>query len=495
MCRARTAQRRSIFSISRTANSNSNEDCQSNTRPIATTSLRKSSTMKLPRYCNNNHNNSHHPFTASSSSSSAAAADALRWRAGDAEQNNNGMTMATTRRATTTAGQIASPSSSKSAHGLVRRCQSANASVVTTSRRHTLPSNYDAIRKSRSHNVSTKTLANHQQLHFHHQRSSCPRADEDEDDEQPSGVRTPELPIPAPTSSRSHPTNGDGTGGNVVDEGDLTRMYDFATWNMYERIVSARRQRLSTTTASTVSSTTSTSTASTSTSTSTTNPRHVPSRETNHALGGGQQCNNSKASSSTISTRPPPEFKSSNQGNKVYGSFSAVTVDTVASASSEAEASAAAMTCSKTHFYCKRSSTVSDCESTTLATADETDKSSTTSSSWSRTDSPGTFPVGGGGGDSGCGNDAFLNPLRTAGNPNCRISHHPSMMMTMMEGVDHKHHPRHQAGYYSNIGGSSMMMNGGVCLTGTTSGGRVVLPGGTTTSSPEDDHFIFQLEM
>lgn len=29
-----------------------------------------------------------------------------------------------------------------------------------------------------------------------------------------------------------------------VDKSDLTRMYDYATWNMYERIVSARRQRL-----------------------------------------------------------------------------------------------------------------------------------------------------------------------------------------------------------------------------------------------------------
>lgn len=489
MCCARTVQRRSIFSISRTASSNNNEDCQRNTRPLETTPLAKSSTMKLPRYGSNNHNNSHHPFTTSSSSSSAAAADALRCRADDAEQNNNEMSMATTRRAATTAGSTASSSSSKSGQGVVRRCQSANASGITTSRRHTLPSTGDAnIRKSRSHNVSTN------------RQSSCSRADENEDDEQPSGVRTPELPIPAPATSCSHQTNGDGAGGNVADEGDLTRMYDFATWNMYERIVSARRQRISSTTAST--STTSTSTA------STTNPRHAPSRKKNHAIGGeeskrrtceeengGQQCNSSKTSS-TFSTRPPPEFKSSNQGNKVYGSSSAVTVAAVASASSEA--AAAAMTSSKPHLYCKRSSTVSDCESATLATADETDKSSTTSSSWSRTDSPGTFPVGGGG-ETGGGNDAFLNPLRTAGNgssnPNCRISHHPSMMMTMMEGVDYNHHRRHQAWYYTNIGGSSMSMNGGVCLGGTTSGGRVVLPGGTTTSSPEDDNFIFQLEM
>jgi hypothetical protein len=61
--------------------------------------------------------------------------------------------------------------------------------------------------------------------------------------------RTRELPIPAPGSScsdyggrRSLPTR---SGNNAVaEESELVRMYDYATWNMYERIVSARRKRL-----------------------------------------------------------------------------------------------------------------------------------------------------------------------------------------------------------------------------------------------------------
>ena len=59
---------------------------------------------------------------------------------------------------------------------------------------------------------------------------------------------TEALPIPSSSSdsdqgqSSAKFTNGEGENN---DKGDLTRMYDYATWNMYERIVSARRCRLS----------------------------------------------------------------------------------------------------------------------------------------------------------------------------------------------------------------------------------------------------------
>lgn len=465
--------------------------------------------MKLPR-CGNS-NSHHYHFNASSSSSSTAAAGALQGRAEDDERNNNTMKMDTKTRATKPTAP--SSSSSNGQVHVVRRCQSANtsaaiAATTATSRRHPLPSVGDAyIRKSRSHNdskMTTTTTTNNHLLHFY--RPSCSRAKEavvDEDideDDEPSGVRTPELPIPAPTShshERSGGGTGDGTGGNV-DEGDLTRMYDFATWNMYERIVSARRQRLTSTAVSgtSTSSTTSVATAGISSS-------QAPSRKKNHAMeggeskrqaceekNGGQQCNDGRATSSSFSWLTQG-FKSSDRSAKIHGS-SAVTVAAVASASSEA--AVAAMTSSKPQLDCKRSSIVSDCESATLATADETDKSSTTSSSWSRTDSPGTFPaVGGPGGGFGGGNEAFLNPLRTAGNgsnPNCRTSYyHPTM-------VDH-HNNRHPAGFYTNIGGSSMMMNGGVCLGGITTSSGVALPERLSPflASHEDDNFIFQLEM
>jgi hypothetical protein len=52
-------------------------------------------------------------------------------------------------------------------------------------------------------------------------------------------MRTRELPIPAASGS-SFPESGN----NAAEESDLVRMYDYATWNMYERIVSARRKRL-----------------------------------------------------------------------------------------------------------------------------------------------------------------------------------------------------------------------------------------------------------
>ena len=53
---------------------------------------------------------------------------------------------------------------------------------------------------------------------------------------------------PKPSSGVPIPQNGrvsDPSEGQSVEKTDLTRMYDYATWNMYERIVNARRKRLS----------------------------------------------------------------------------------------------------------------------------------------------------------------------------------------------------------------------------------------------------------
>lgn len=51
---------------------------------------------------------------------------------------------------------------------------------------------------------------------------------------------TQELPIPPYKGGRDRHSSS-----FSVDKNDLARMYDYATWNMYERIVSARRQRSS----------------------------------------------------------------------------------------------------------------------------------------------------------------------------------------------------------------------------------------------------------
>ena len=52
---------------------------------------------------------------------------------------------------------------------------------------------------------------------------------------------------PKPSSGVPIPQNGrvSDPSESHVERTDLTRMYDYATWNMYERIVNARRQRLS----------------------------------------------------------------------------------------------------------------------------------------------------------------------------------------------------------------------------------------------------------
>ena len=104
----------------------------------------------------------------------------------------------------------AQPSSSDS----YRRVKSANAGVVRRRQRHSA-----SMQRSLSHsNSSSRTI-------------------------HPSSKQTvPFLPIP--------PRNCDDTDDgsrphiNTAEESDLARMYDYATWNMYERIVSARRKRL-----------------------------------------------------------------------------------------------------------------------------------------------------------------------------------------------------------------------------------------------------------
>mmetsp|Transcript_14750 Transcript_14750/g.30024 ORF Transcript_14750/g.30024 Transcript_14750/m.30024 type:complete len:311 (+) Transcript_14750:315-1247(+) len=50
------------------------------------------------------------------------------------------------------------------------------------------------------------------------------------------------LPIPCNGLNSSSSTSP--SVASSVDKSDLTRMYDYATWNMYDRIVSARRSRL-----------------------------------------------------------------------------------------------------------------------------------------------------------------------------------------------------------------------------------------------------------
>ncbi|KAL3826307.1 hypothetical protein ACHAXA_004625 [Cyclostephanos tholiformis] len=63
----------------------------------------------------------------------------------------------------------------------------------------------------------------------------------------PRGGGSRELPIPPPMMS-SYSDGGDYRSSppqrGHAEESDLARMYDCATWNMYERIVSARRRRL-----------------------------------------------------------------------------------------------------------------------------------------------------------------------------------------------------------------------------------------------------------
>lgn len=190
----------------------------------------------------------------------------------------------------------------------MRRCQSAKAARRPC--RSIVPSMVnDTMHKSlRSHSQEPPSRYNHQ-----------------------AQRRTQELPIPPSRDGHNHRPSL-----SSVDKNDLTRMYDYATWNMYERIVSARRHRLSAL-----------------------------------DVAEGQP----PSSPSQSSSRQDSSSSGCSMANK--GAAATTTSATAGMENSKAQP-----------LY----KTSSHDESSTLATADETDKSSTTSSSWSRTDSPGTFP-------------------------------------------------------------------------------------------------------
>lgn len=161
------------------------------------------------------------------------------------------------------------------ASNTMRRCQSAN-----VSRRPGIP----VMHKSRSHS-GEPSQRQHQ--------------------------RTQELPIPPCEDGAPNPFAN-------IDKNDLTKMYDYATWNMYERIVSARRQRLS----------------------EMAQQEKQSSSDSSSSQNGADNKAPTAATGSNV-TKPQPLYKTSSQDESL------------------------------------------------AATADETDKSSTASSSWSRTDSPG----------------------------------------------------------------------------------------------------------
>lgn len=109
----------------------------------------------------------------------------------------------------------AQPSSSSSSSDSFRRVKSANAGVVRRRQRHSA-----SMQRSLSHSSSNSRTI--------HPSSS-------------SQQTVSFLPIPP---RKSDDTDDGRPRINTAEESDLARMYDYATWNMYERIVSARRKRL-----------------------------------------------------------------------------------------------------------------------------------------------------------------------------------------------------------------------------------------------------------
>jgi len=218
---------------------------------------------------------------------------------------------------------------SGSSASLTRRCQSANAVTRTRPRTSFLPD----MTKSRSH--SQEPLRR-----------------------QVGGIgginKTEALPI-TPTGQAARPEGeGVGASGANVDKGDLTRMYDYATWNMYERIVTARRRRLANIDQETISSAATTS--------SSRRSSDVPSESSS------PRSSNQEDSSGSVTT--------GQQGTEVVYT----TVPTKQQSSRPSQPQSSTLKNSSSH------------DDSTMATADETDKSSTASSSWSRTDSPAQFP-------------------------------------------------------------------------------------------------------
>jgi len=222
---------------------------------------------------------------------------------------------------------------STSSASLTRRCQSANA-ARTRPRTSFLPD----MTKSRSH--SQEPLRR-----------------------RVGGIgginnKTEALPI-TPTGQAARPEGeGVGASGENVDKGDLTRMYDYATWNMYERIVTARRRRLANIDQETISSaaTSSSSRRSSDVQSESSSPRS--SNQENSSGSGSTSCSKGQQGTEVVYTTVPTK-----QSSRPSQPQSSSTL--------------------------KNSSSHDD---STMATADETDKSSTSSSSWSRTDSPAQFP-------------------------------------------------------------------------------------------------------
>ncbi|KAL3772988.1 hypothetical protein ACHAW5_005060 [Stephanodiscus triporus] len=163
---------------------------------------------------------------------------------------------------------------------------------------------------------------------------------------------------------------------------DLARMYDYATWNMYQRIVSARRKRLA----------------------------QIDLQKMREATGeekAGAGC--------TASTDRPSSSSDQDEGS---------TVSSAVVPPSERQGRQQQQRRPNLHAMNKNPS---QDESSTLTTADETDGSSSTSS-WSRADSPivPQWCVASGGGGAG-----GLAPLRRLGFPSSgtmgiRVAGHPN---------------------------------------------------------------------
>lgn len=154
-------------------------------------------------------------------------------------------------------------------------------------------------------------------------------------------MRTRELPIPAASGS-PFPESGN----NAAEESDLVRMYDYATWNMYERIVSARRKRLA----------------------------QIDLQQRREAEEGDRRGGADPAAAAPSSASAP----------RLAAASDAVAVP---SANKREERQQQQQRPSLQTL----NKNLSHDENSTLATADETDRASTTSS-WSRADSPLVHP-------------------------------------------------------------------------------------------------------
>lgn len=110
----------------------------------------------------------------------------------------------------------------------LRRVHSAN--VAASSRKAT-----DGSGSTHGHSHHSR----HQHQHRSRSHESLPR--QQQQHFQPVQI-TQILPIPC--NGRYSSSSTSPSAASSVDKSDLTRMYDYATWNMYDRIVSARRTRL-----------------------------------------------------------------------------------------------------------------------------------------------------------------------------------------------------------------------------------------------------------